>query len=223
MIPDLSSIFTRYEALAAEADVLFDRVRAAHPDCVICTLGCGDCCRAMFDLSLVEAMYLNKAFAENVPHGRERSDILGRAAEIDRKVVRIKRDMYKASKAGKSPGEIMAEAARVRIDCPLLDESESCRLYAHRPITCRLYGIPLNIGGKGHVCGQTGFSGGGAFPSVNMNKIQERLEELSRDVAAAVGSRFKELHQVYVPVSMALLTSYDEKYLGIAPARREGA
>ena len=36
-------------------------------------------------------------------------------------------------------------------------------------------------------------------------------------------SRFNELHTVYVPLSMALLTRYDEAYLGIGPARKEDA
>lgn len=223
MIPDFSSIFARYEALAAEADAIFERVRQAHPQCVVCEQGCSDCCHAMFDLSLVEAMYLNKVFAEQVPHGRERSDILTRAADVDRQAVRIKREMFHAAKEGKSPEDIMMEVAKVRLPCPLLGQDSSCVLYAHRPITCRLYGIPLNIHGKGHVCGKTGFAAGGAYPAVNMDRIQDRLEGLSRDIADVAHSRFKELHQVYVPVSMALLTRYDEQYLGIGPARAEGA
>ncbi len=56
---------------------------------------------------------------------------------------------------------------------------------------------------------------------MHLDKIQARLEELSRDVAATVKSRFTELHEVYVPLSMALLTRYDEAYLGIGPARPE--
>lgn len=219
MIPDLSPIFSRYEELAAEADALFARVREVHPECVTCATGCSDCCHAMFDLSLVEAMYLNKVFAETIPYGRERSDILERAVELDRKAVRIKRDMFRASKEGKSPEEIMQEAARVRLPCPLLGSDNTCILYAYRPVTCRLYGIPLNISGKGHVCGKTGFTAGGAFPTVTMDKIQDRLEALSQDIAETVHSRFKELHQVYVPVSMALLTRYDEQYLGIGTVR----
>lgn len=221
MIPDLSPIFARYEALVAEADALFARVREAHPDCVICAQGCSDCCHALFDLSLVEAMYLNRAFTERVPYGRQRSDMLMRAADIDRTVTRLKRDMYKESKAGKSAEEIMEEAARLRMPCPLLDSGNSCELYTHRPITCRLYGIPLNIGGKGHVCGKTGFAKGGSYPTVHMAAIQGRLEGLSRDIAEAVQSRFTELHQVFVPVSMALMTRYDEQYLGIGPAKKE--
>ncbi len=221
MIPDLSDIFARYEALVAETDALFARIRDTHSDCVTCEQGCSDCCNALFDLSLVEAMYLNKAFTEAIPHGRERSDIMSRAADLDRIATRMKKDFYKAAKEGKDPSEIMAEAARLRLPCPLLNEENACALYAHRPITCRLYGVPLNINGHGHVCGKTGFSKGGQYPTVHMNAIQQRLDGLSRDIAEAVKSRFKELDQVFVPVSMALITKYDEQYLGIGPAKKE--
>ncbi len=81
--------------------------------------------------------------------------------------------------------------------------------------------MPLNINGKGHVCSKTGFSKGGQYPTVHMGAIQQRLDGLSRDIAEAVKSRFKELDQVFVPVSMALMTKYDEQYLGIGPAKKE--
>ncbi len=221
MIPDLSAIFTHYEALVAEADALFAHIRQAQEECVTCEQGCSDCCHALFDVSLVEAMYINQAFNKKVPHGKERSDILGRAADLDRTTTRIKRNFYKASKEGKDPTEIMAEAARLRMPCPLLDAQNSCLLYSVRPITCRLYGVPMNINGKGHVCGKTGFAKGGQYPTVHMNAIQERLDKLSQEIAQTVKSRFKELDQVFVPVSMALLTNYNEQYLGIGPAKKE--
>ncbi len=221
MIPDFSDIFARYEALVAEADAVFAHVRKTYPECVICEQGCSDCCHALFDLSLVEAMYLNKIFAEKISYGKERSDILLNAADIDRRLVRMKRDFYRAAKDGKSPEGIMADAARVRIPCPLLNAQNTCILYEYRPITCRLYGVPLNISGKGHVCGKTAFDKGGNYPAVNMTSIHERLDGLSRDIATTVKSRFKELADVYVPVSMALITSYDKAYLGIGPAKKE--
>lgn len=221
MIADLSPIFSRYEALVAEADALFTHVRAAHEDCVTCHKGCSDCCHALFDLSLVEAMYLNAAFTEAFGYGKERSDILLRAADIDRQTTRIKRELYRASKSGADPADIMRQAAAVRIRCPLLDEADQCLLYDKRPLTCRIYGIPTAIGGKGHVCGKTAFSKGGAYPTVNMDKLHSRLAGLSQDIASAVNSRFTEMHQVYVPVSMALTTSYNDDYLGIGPAKKE--
>ena len=92
MIPDLSPIFSRYESLRAEADALFARVRETQPGCVTCKEGCSDCCHAVFDLSLVEAMSLNRAFEAAFAHGPERSAILTRASLMSRaSVVLFKR------------------------------------------------------------------------------------------------------------------------------------
>ena len=110
MIPDLSPIFSRYETLRAETDALFARVREAQPGCVTCKEGCSDCCHALFDLSLVEAMYLNRAFEAAFAHGPERSDILTRASESDRRLTRLKRELFRAEKDGESPEAIMAQA-----------------------------------------------------------------------------------------------------------------
>ncbi|MDD6181554.1 MAG: YkgJ family cysteine cluster protein [Desulfovibrionaceae bacterium] len=222
MIPDLSDIFARYEALRAEADAIFGKVKHDLPQCVVCKEGCSDCCHALFDLSLVEAMYLNKLFVDTYPYGQQRSDILERAMESDRRLTRLKRDMYRATRDGrKTPEEVMAEVARLRMRCPLLGDDDRCLFYEQRPITCRLYGVPTAILGKGHVCGHSGFEKGKQYPTVHLDKIQERLHSLSTEIKERCGSRFKELDEVYIPLSMTLLTRYDEAYLGIGPAKRE--
>lgn len=221
MTADLSDIFARYEALVAEADTIFDRVRDMHPDCVSCGLGCSDCCHAMFDLSLVEAMYLNMRFGESFTFGPERSAILEAAGDADRQAARIKRRIYRDSTAGRDSDELLAEAARERLRCPLLGAQDTCSLYQFRPLTCRLYGIPSSIGGVAHTCGKTHFQKGGRYPTVALDKIQDRLAAMSKDIAERVGTRYRELHTIYVPVSMALMTRYDDAYLGVGPKKKE--
>ena len=221
MIPDLSPIFSRYVTLRNQADAVFATVRDKYPQCVTCKEGCSDCCHALFDLPLVEAMYINKAFQEHFGYGKERSAILERASETDRQLTRLKRELFREEKAGKKPEDIMAEAAHIKSRCPLLGDDDRCLLYDERPITCRIYGVPTSIGGKGHVCGFAAFEKGRNYPTVKLDIIQDQLLQMSKDIAATVKSRFKELHDVYVPLSMALLTRYDETYLGIGPAKRE--
>ena len=222
---ELDPVFEAYETLVAEADAVFARVAGQFPDCIACTSGCSDCCHATFDLSLVEAMYLNSRFTTAFDFGPRRSAILETAADVDRKLTRAKRDFFRELRdAGASEDSVAAifeEAARLRVRCPLLDSNDTCILYAYRPITCRLYGIPTVIGGKGHVCGTSKFEPGKPYPTVQLEKIQAKLDELSLQIQQKVQSRFKELHTVFVPVSMALLTNYDKNYLGIGPAPRE--
>ncbi|MDR2696609.1 MAG: YkgJ family cysteine cluster protein [Deltaproteobacteria bacterium] len=220
MFASLEPVFTRYELLRDEADALFTQVRRLHPDCVACSPGCSDCCHAMFDLSLVEALYLNRQFRRTVAFGPLHSAIISAAGDADRLAVRIKRDLYANSKDGDSR-QIMEEAARTRVRCPLLDAEDHCRLYEHRPVTCRLYGVPAAIAGEAHVCGKSAFSKGRPYPTVALEKIQDRLAAMSLEIAQTLGTRLKELHLVYVPLSMALLTNYDASYLGLGPAKPE--
>ncbi len=220
-VPELDSVFTAYENLVAEVDSVFARVADMYPDCMACKPTCSDCCYAMFDLSLVEAMYLNIKFQENFDFGPQRSSILNRAAVVDRKLTKVKRNYFREFRDGggsdTARNTVLEEASRERMRCPLL-EDDRCLLYPYRPITCRLYGIPAVIGGQTHVCGKTNFTVGYNYSTVRLERIQNRLDKLGMDIRDVVSSRFKELHTVYVPVSMALLTNYDKAYLGIGPA-----
>lgn len=217
MLPDFSVVFASYEKLRAEADALFQHIAHGYPACVTCKPGCSDCCYALFDLSLVEAMYLNRHFYAKFPHGPERSRLLEKASKMDRELTRTKRQMFREQKNGESPSALMRKASQLRMPCPLLNEDNQCILYDARPITCRLYGVPQAIGGQTYVCGYSKFDPGQSYPTVQIARIQNRLEELSREIARIAGSRF-EFDDVYVPLSMALLTAYDDAYLGIGKA-----
>ena len=107
MIPDLSPIFSRYEKLRAEADNIFKQMSQNFPDCVTCAKGCSDCCHALFDLSLVEAMYINRAFKAAFDYGAQRSEILTRAAATDRSATRRRGIPGKAPK-GRPPRDVPA-------------------------------------------------------------------------------------------------------------------
>lgn len=219
-LPDPRPVFERYETLAREADAAFSRVRSAFPENVACSRGCSDCCHALFDLTLVEAAYLNSAFRDAFAPGPERSAILERAHAADRKVQAVKRKAFKAQQAGRDVDSILLDLAGEKTRCPLLGDGDLCMLYDRRPITCRIYGTPTAIGGKGHVCGKSAFVPGKPYPTANVDRIHERLLGLSRDLALHMGSGFAEIHTVLVPVSMALTTSYDAAYYGLGRGGR---
>lgn len=209
----LDAIFGEYEELRSEADMVFKHISHKYSDCVSCDKGCSDCCHALFDLSLVEAMYINKLFSEQFNYGRIRSDILEKASKTDRKLSKIKRDMYRLSKEGQTTDDIIYQVSELKSPCPLLNENNECWIYPYRPIICRLYGVPLDINGSSHVCGLSHFNKGIVYPAVKLSKIQARLAELSAQIANATDSPF-DLSDIYVPISMALLTKYDDVYFG---------
>lgn len=220
-LPDFSDIFQRYLELRGNVDALFASISRDFPDCVKCKEGCSDCCHALFDLSLVEAVYLNSRFKALFPLGAERSAILSSADEADRKAYKLKRKLYKDSQAGRDSNEILEEVGRTRLRCPLLGADDRCRIYAERPITCRVYGVPANIAGQAHSCGLSGFAPGRQYPTISLDSIQARLQLLSQELADLVraqGGRYSALHEIFVPVSMALINEYDAAYLGLGPA-----
>ncbi len=204
--------FEKYEALVSEADKIFNAVREAHKDCVRCETHCCDCCYAVFDLTLIEAVYMNYHFNKSLTR-KERRPITGRAEKADRKYYQIKQRLKKMYiDKGKPPEEVLSQLAHERVACPLLNDEKLCDLYARRPITCRVYGIPTSIGGKPHICGASGFKEGTAYPTVNLDVMNDRLFELSKDLIDEVGAKRSKIHMGLVPVSVALMTSYDEEY-----------
>lgn len=218
---DFSDIFEQYEALCAEVDAVFAKVKAACPAEVRCEVACSDCCHAPFDVTLVEAMYLNRRFNHLHPKGDSRYALTEAANRSDREHYRLKHKAWKAHKAGIADEKIVEDFARERIRCALLGDDERCAMYDVRPITCRLYGAPLNIGGQMRVCGKSGFSAGGKYPAVNIAKLQERLFDLSRQIVERVGGKYDYLAEMLVPVSMAMLSTYDDEFFGLKETKED--
>ena len=211
---DFTPFFGQYEALLSLSEETFNRVGKSHADLVQCRIGCDDCCYALFDLTLIEALYINHRFNETF-QGKEREDRIAIANTADRKIHKIKRKAYQELNAGKNEELILMEMAGERIRCPLLNQEKQCDLYAHRPITCRLYGIPTAINGVGYSCGKSGFTEGQQYPTANLEPVQKRLYEISASLVQALKSKHSTMAEMIVPVSMALLTDYDDDYLGI--------
>jgi Fe-S-cluster containining protein len=219
---DFTQFFKKYEAVVAMADIAFNKVKDSNPECVKCKINCSDCCYALFDLTLIEAVYINHKTRENFA-GEKRVKLEEKANIADRAVFKLKKNAYNKLKSGKSEDEIINDLAAKRIRCPLLNESDCCALYEFRPITCRLYGIPVSIGGAGHTCGLSGFKEGKNYQTVNMDAIQKKLYEISDELVRHINSKYLKLSEVLVPLSMAILNVYDKEYLGLAEADKTPA
>ena len=217
---DFTPYFKKYEELVAAAEEAFNRVKNDHPDCVKCGVGCADCCHALFDLTLIEALYINHKF-KAAYQGEKQEPLLERANLSDRKVYKIKKKAHNLLKEGRPDEEILEWIAAETARCALLNDKDLCDLYEFRPITCRLYGVPTAIGGKGHTCGLSGFSKGEAYPTANLDRIQSALMALSNALVADLKSKYTNMGEMLVPLSMALLTDYDDVYLGLVEETKE--
>jgi len=205
---DFIPFFKRYEAISTLAQNVFDRVCADHPSCVNCVKGCDDCCYALFDLTFIEALYINHKF-NMMFQGDKREALIEKANRIDRQIYKIKKKAFRQEES------ILLDIAKIRMQCPLLDDHHFCEMYEYRPITCKLYGIPTAIKGVGYSCGKSNFFEGQKYPTVHLDAIQKQLFEISADLISTIKSKHVMIAEMLVPLSMALLTDYDHEYIGI--------
>ena len=58
----MNNILDRYGSLLGEVDQWFDSCLLRHPDEIACHHGCSECCRGLFDITLLDALYLKRGF-----------------------------------------------------------------------------------------------------------------------------------------------------------------
>jgi len=214
MAIDLKEHFVKYEALVQVVDAVFERVKKEYPKEVFCREKCSDCCYAIFDLTLIEALYLKHKFLEKFT-GKEKNDLIEIATKTDRALIKLKREAFKKAKNGEDQIEVVGKMSQERVRCPLLASDDLCVLYDHRPITCRIYGIPTSTAGVSHICGRTNFTQGEQYPTLNMDKIYTQLQLLSAELIKDIKSQNIKMHEMLIPVSMAMITDFNEEYLGV--------
>jgi len=171
----------RYMDLVSQADRLFQAVAAKHGDLMRCKLGCDDCCAVYFQLTLIEAFVISGMFRESLAENTRRRAI--ERAHIAEPLF-SQANLLLQQKASETRGvnsDLLEEASRLRISCPLKEDG-ACVLYEYRPITCRLYGTPQKISGRVVSCPRTGFEEGKPYATVDVDTLQRRSFEYSRDL-----------------------------------------
>ena len=142
-----NSVFIPISSLHDRASQRFDRSRAAMLGALPCRQGCSLCCRGPFSITVLDVNLLGEGMAALGP--AVRADIEARAqaqaialeAEFPRLAASKILDDWPDS-------ELDAVTARFAdMPCPALDTSGSCRVYAYRPLTCRMMGIPTDASG----------------------------------------------------------------------------
>ena len=213
---DMESYFKKYEGVVGKVESVFQKMKGDFPQEVICKQGCSDCCHALFDLTLIEALYVNHYFNQQFS-GSKKDQLVEKANKADRQTYKIKRKAYRSTQeGGKDEEAVIEEMSHMRIRCPLLGDDDLCVMYDYRPIACRVYGIPQAVNGKGRTCGFSGFQPGKSYPTFNRDIIHDMLTVISSEFIQSIGSKHKKMGDLLVPLSMALVTSYDEAYLGLS-------
>jgi Fe-S-cluster containining protein len=197
----IADLLERYGALSEKADQAFQKVEGEYGSLMGCRIRCSDCCHAVFGLFLIEAAVVRRHF-ESLPREKRRK-ALARANKAEKEFLRMQERLrsYDADPHMKSYA-----LSKERIRCPLLDEEEACILYAHRPITCRIYGIPAAIHGKGHVCSKARFKRGEPYPTFDLDAVHHELYQLSREMMARENQGDLEKASFLVSLAKAIRT-----------------
>lgn len=139
----MNTILDQYGTLLEEVDQWFRRSLELHPDHIACRNGCSECCRGLFDITLLDAYYLKRGF-DRLPEAKK--------AELVRAASRRLESLTQVNSRFVEPwllngipdddwDDLMPEEDET--PCLLLSESGGCLVYEYRPMTCRLNGIPL--------------------------------------------------------------------------------
>ncbi|MDD2367376.1 MAG: YkgJ family cysteine cluster protein [Desulfuromonadaceae bacterium] len=139
----MNALLKSYGLLLSEVDSWFLRSMEQHPEMIVCGSGCSECCRGLFDITLLDAFYL-KLGVDNLPVKVKKV--------IFRKALKRLESLKSINPAFVEPwllngipeedwDELMPESDET--SCVLLSENGECLVYGHRPMTCRLNGIPL--------------------------------------------------------------------------------
>jgi Fe-S-cluster containining protein len=204
-----SSHFESYRLLVGKADQAFSRMKKEYGDCIKCKPQCSDCCHAVFGLFLMEALYLQQHFGRL--NKKERRDAILRARKSDKELAKIE-EKLKAHEGDPQMKPFSLSKERVR--CPLLNEKDKCILYAYRPITCRVYGIPTAIHGRGHVCGKAAFKRGETYPTFDLDSIYRALYHLSKSIITEAGGEVIDRASLLISVSKAIKTPVRDIVIG---------
>lgn len=151
----LASTVNAYRQLLQEIDEWFTMCLQVGGSTLSCRGGCSSCCRALFDITLLDAWLLKEAFAGLAPKVQAQvldrcqprlSELRGRWPELS--------NPYLLNALPEE--EWLSTPEEDQTPCPLLDENGYCLVYAARPLTCRLHGLPnVDISGEnfdGTVC-----------------------------------------------------------------------
>ena len=139
----MTELLKQYGKLLSEVDIWFSRSMDRYPEHILCGKGCSGCCRGLFDITLLDACYLQRGFnllpldiRINVSRiAKERVDSIRKLwPEFDQPYLLNHRSEDDWQ-------QIMPEDDET--PCLLLDDSGNCLIYEYRPMTCRLHGLPL--------------------------------------------------------------------------------
>ncbi len=139
----INTLLDHYGKLLSEVDGWFRRCLELHPELIACHNGCSECCRGLFDITLLDSFYLKRGF-DALPE-LQKTDLVQTASRRLESLSRVNPAFAEPWLLNSIPENdwdaLMPEDDET--PCLLLSETGGCLIYENRPMTCRLNGIPL--------------------------------------------------------------------------------
>ncbi len=199
------ALFEKYKQLVAKGDAAFETMERDYGSCIKCKPQCSDCCHAIFGLFLIEAAYIQQHF--NRLDRKLMREALLRAEKSEKELQRVEERLQ----AYEDDSQMKSYAlSKERVRCPLLNQDEECIIYPHRPMTCRVYGIPTAIQGKARVCGKAAFKREESYPTFDLDACYKELYRLSRELLVKMGQTDMENASLLISVSKVLKTPIED-------------
>lgn len=141
-----SGTVSDYRAVLDAADRHFDEVARTQPEQLACGRGCAFCCYGLFEIGKGDVDVIADGLRSMPP--AKRSRIIARAQKIWEETQHP--DIREISAEKKEEFFDRTEG----VPCPALTSSGECSMYAHRPIVCRTFGLPIREGAEyiGDIC-----------------------------------------------------------------------
>lgn len=144
----MNELLDRYGDLLHEVDSWFTGCADMYPDRIACSSGCSSCCRGLFDITLMDALFLKRGF-DLMPDAVKTSLTSAAVARLSDLSQLVSEYAYPWL-LNTIPEEIWPILMPEGDETPCLLLSDGlCLLYEYRPMTCRLHGIPtIDISGE---------------------------------------------------------------------------
>jgi Fe-S-cluster containining protein len=145
----MEQILKQYAELLATVDNWFGRCLVSAGGAIACRDGCAGCCRGLFDITFLDACYLQSGF-NLLPAGLQ-AKVLCKCRKRLADIKALWPEFASPYILNLRPEEVWEEIMPEGDDtpCVLLGDDGRCLIYAYRPMTCRLHGIPLvDVGGE---------------------------------------------------------------------------
>jgi Fe-S-cluster containining protein len=174
-----------------DIDDWFRSIRQKYADQMQCGRGCTLCCYGLFDISLADAREVARGFQKLSPELQ--NVVRAKASQLHLEMI--------ATRAASSMPTLFSEddpkidvtvSAANNPACPCLGDAGECLIYEHRPLSCRLEGVPMvdiKDGLFGDWCELNFEEGIPEAAEVDLKQDYDAIAELDYAGSAAVAER----------------------------------